>query len=73
MKHLYNIHHPNMSHVYTILKQAYTLMIQKKYRLCLFCDENYIENEQHILLHCNFYIHLRQKLLSMARAIQNNF
>ncbi len=33
----------------------------EEYRLCLFCDENIIENEEGFVLHYNFYNQLREK------------
>ncbi len=57
------------------LKHAYLLIFQKsaEFRICLFCDENSIENVEHFFFHCNPYNQLREKLYTRARSIQNNF
>ena len=35
-----------------------------EHRLCIFCDQNNIENEEHFLVLCPAYNNIRQRLLS---------
>ncbi len=41
--------------------------------MCIFCQDNCVENEEHILFHCYFYSHLREKLNQKAIHFHNNF
>ncbi len=43
--------------------------IPEELRLCIFCLENCVENEEHFLFHCSFYSQMIQK----AIYFHNNF
>ncbi len=45
----------------------------EEFSLCIFCQENCVENEEHILFHCCFYSYLRDKLVQKAINFHNNF
>ena len=47
--------------------------IPLEYRLCNFCDQNVLENEEHFLFHCNFYCDERQKLFMSAVSAVEQF
>ncbi len=47
--------------------------IPKDFRLCIFCQENCVENEEHFLFHCSFHSHMIYKLIQKALKIHNNF
>ncbi|XP_071136614.1 uncharacterized protein [Mytilus edulis] len=42
-------------------------------RLCLFCNNNFIETEQHFLIDCNFYSDIREELFNYINALNNTF
>ncbi len=47
--------------------------IPEELRLCIFCQENCLENKEHFLFHCSFYSHMRYKLIQKAINFHNNF
>lgn len=49
------------------------LSIPEEYRLCQFCNDNVIENEEHFLFNCTFYENLRSILFDNVTNKINNF
>ncbi len=47
--------------------------IPKEFRLCNFCHENCVENEEYFLFHSSLYSHMRYKLIKKATNFHNNF
>ncbi len=47
--------------------------IPEEMRLCIFCQENNVENEEHFLFHSSFYSQMRYKLIQKAINLHNNF
>ena len=42
-------------------------------RKCLVCKNNYVEDEQHPLLHCNRYVNIRNDLHSLISQTDSHF
>ena len=42
-------------------------------RICLFCNNNQVEDEEHFVLNCNFYNHIREPLCTRACQIEPFF
>jgi hypothetical protein len=42
-------------------------------RLCLFCDANAIEDEKHVLLHCDMYNDIREQLFEKCFNVEPSF
>ena len=40
------------------------ILVDYHERLCTLCDENYIEDEYHILMKCKYFVNLREKYIS---------
>ena len=47
--------------------------IPQEFRLCIFCEENSVEDEEHFLFHCNFYQTYRDILFQKTMASCNTF
>ena len=47
--------------------------IPVKDRKCLVCKSNYVEDEQHFLLHCNGYVNFRNDLHSLISQTDSHF
>ncbi len=47
--------------------------IPEELRLCIFCHENCVANEEYFLFHCSFYLQMRYKLIQKAINFHNNF
>ncbi len=47
--------------------------IPEELRLCIFCQENCVENEENVLFQCSFYSQMRHKLIQKAINFHNNF
>ncbi len=45
----------------------------EEFRMCIFCQENCVSNEEHFLFHFLFYSHMRYKLIQKAINFRNNF
>ncbi len=46
--------------------------LNEKKRFCLLCNDNVIENEEHVVLRCFAYNDIRSDLLTSARYINSN-
>ncbi len=49
------------------------MFIPEELRMCIFCLENCVENEEHFLFHSSFYSQMRNKLIQKAINFHNNF
>ncbi len=47
--------------------------VNEENRLCLLCNDNAIENEEHVILNWCAYIDIRTDLFTSARSIHPNF
>ncbi len=45
----------------------------REQRLCLLCSQKELETEEHFLLHCDYYHHIRAAYLPKFKLIQPNF
>ncbi len=45
----------------------------REQRLCLLCSQKELETEEHFLLHCDYYHHIRAAYLPTFKLIQPNF
>ncbi len=48
-------------------------IIPEEFRLCIFCQENCVKNEEHFLFSCSFYSLMRCKLIQKAINFNTNF
>ena len=49
------------------------IIIPVEDRKCLVCKSNYVEDEQHFLLHCNGYVNIRNDLHSLISQTDSHF
>ncbi len=55
-----------------IIETGIYMYIPEELRLCIFCQEKCVENEEHVLFHSSFYSQMRYKLIQKAINYNNN-